>query len=379
MGPSSHNRLLMAGIAAALLAAAPGNFGAAGNDGEAAAAELSAPREDASVPSGRVPDAGRERSIERKKRFIQRTLDDLRLTLSVARKEIEELERVTDAITPLESPQRERDFGEFLVWYFEYADWLEGKIGDFEDDLALVATVSPAEGRGWGARYGELAEKLKGFAREIGRKAEEYENEEKRLAGIIERRRLLQGRFDELELRLARIEEELKDKRISPSKKREHEGTRTRLRKDVRVVQNELISLPLVDEDLLKHYAVLVEQGREESEWLSMKSGQYETLLDVAGTLGNGGMKGAPALEAIYRRTIRAVDGGIKRLGRKIDALGRKRERVTPAGTLREMDRSRELADFYDRLLWRYDNEIRRLRVAAGAYGAELAELLSEK
>lgn len=374
-------RLLMAGIAAALLATDPGNFAAARNGGEAWGAEISASREGAPGTAGRIPDAGRstDRRIEREKRFIQRTLDDLRLSLSLAREDIAELEKAIDAITPLESPQRERDFRGLLDWYYDHADWLEGEIGDFEDDLALVADLSPAEGRGWVTRYEELAEKLKGFAKEVGKMAEGYQAEEKRLAGIIERRRLVQGRFDDLEVRLARIEEDLKDLRMSPSERKEHEHKRTKLRNDIRVVQNELLSLPLVDEDLLKHYAVLAERGREESEWLSVKIDQYEALMDVAAATGSGGRGNASALEAVYRRAIRALDGETKRLGRKSDALDRKRERVTPAGTLREMDRSRELADFYERLLSRYDNEIRRLRVAVGAYGAELAEVLSEK
>ncbi|KAF0215770.1 MAG: hypothetical protein FD174_4016 [Geobacteraceae bacterium] len=75
----------------------------------------------------------------------------------------------------------------------------------------------------------------------------------------------------------------------------------------------------------------------------------------------------------------RVFESDINRLSRRMDELDRKRSRVTPAGSLKEVERSRELADFYERLQGRYSNEAGRLRVEIGAYEAELAEVLSEK
>jgi hypothetical protein len=145
------------------------------------------------------------------------------------------------------------------------------------------------------------------------------------------------------------------------------------------VVQNELVFLPLVDEDLLKHYAVLVERGEAELDWLALKRDEYEALRDAAAAVGLTPRRDAPVMEAAYRRLIRLAESGIKRLSRKSDELARKRSRGMPAGSLKEVERSRELADFYERLQGRYHDETRRLRLLIGAYEADLAGVLSER
>lgn len=316
---------------------------------------------------------GKERTLERERRFLQRTLDDLRLERKLAEGDIGELERQTDAITLLESPRREEDFRDLLDWYYRYLDWLGEQEDEFDWELTELSASPPAGGEQWARRLGAMAEKERELAEELGEKVRGYSAEQNRLAGIIDRRRLLQAQFADLGERLALLGKRLSDRQRPPSEMEKEEAARLRI--DVRVVQSELLSLPDLDEDILKHYAVMIERARWEGDWLALKGEEYEALRSVAALLPR---EGAAVAEA-YRRLIRTCEGGIRRLGRMIDEIDRKRSRLSPAGTLRAMDRSRELAGLYDRLQGRFDDRIRQLKVQIGAYEAELAEIASGK
>jgi hypothetical protein len=321
----------------------------------------------------------KEKAGERVRRFIGRTLDDLNGSLSLAEDEIQQLEKETDAIALLESPRREKDFTDLLGWYHDYTDRLRGEIGDMEDELALFSADPGQEWGRWHGRYEAMIEKQLELEGQLEKRVKRYDAEEKRLAGIIDRRKLLQERFNDLGYRLARIEERMRDFQGPAAERRDSERKAKKLRTDIRVVQNELIFLPLVDEDLLKHYAVLVERGEAELDWLALKRDEYEALRDAAAVVGLTPRRDAPVMEAAYRRLIRLAESGIKRLSRKSDELARKRSRGMPAGSLKEVERSRELAVFYERLQGRYHDETRRLRLLIGAYEADLAGVMSER
>lgn len=315
--------------------------------------------------------AGRELVVERERRLLQRTLDDLRLERKLAEGDIGELERQTDAITLLESPRREEDFRDLLDWYYRYLDWLGAQEDEFDWELAELSASPSADGEPWAGRFGAMAEKERELTEELREKVREYSAEQKRLAGIIDRRLLLQALFADLGERLALLEKRLSDRQRPPSEKEKEEAARLRI--EVRVVQGELLSLPDLDEDILKHYAVMIERARWQGDWLALKGEEYEALRAVAAMLPRDGAAVADA----YRRVIRTWEVGIRRLGRMIDELDRKRSRISPAGTLRAMDRSRELAGLYDGLQGRFDDRIRQLKVLIGAYEAELAEIFS--
>ena len=102
-------------------------------------------------------------------------------------------------------------------------------------------------------------------------------------------------------------------------------------------------------------------------------------MRDLAAVTGLSPRRDSATIEAAYRQAVRVFERAISRLSRKKDELDRKRSRVTPAGSLKEVERSRELLNFYMRLRGRYDNEISRLRVLVGACDADLAEVLAEK
>jgi len=329
----------------------------------------------ADPPPGRMVERGQR--LEREKRFLMRALDDLRDERRMTEEDIGELEKQIDAVTPLESARRTDDFQELLDWHYGYLDWLGEQSAEFEADLAQLSISAPAGGEPWEKRYARMAKKQKEVVKDIRDKVKRYSAEEKRLAGILDRRLLLRARFFDLEEQLARIDKRHADQ-LRPLSDKERD-TAKRLRVDVRVVQTELLSLPEVDEDILKHYAVMVERGRWESDWLEQKIDEYEALRAVAKVTPLDAGRNAAAMETAYRRIIRTYESGINRLNRKIDELDRKESRVSPAGTLRQMDRSRELLDFYGGLRIRHDDRIRRLKTRIGAYDAELAEVLSAK
>jgi hypothetical protein len=324
---------------------------------------------------GRMVERGQR--LEREKRFLMRALDDLRNERKMTEEDIGELEKQIDAITPLESARRTDDFQELLDWHYGYLDWLGEQSAEFEADLAQLSSTAPSGGEPWERRYAGMAKKEKELVKELGGKVKRFSAEEKRLARILDRRLILRARFFDLEEQLARIDKKLADQQRPLSDKEKE--TAKRLRVDVRVVQTELLSLPEVDEDILKHYAVMIERGRWKSDWLELQIDEYEALRAVAAVISLDAGRNSAAMEAAYQRIIRSYESGINRLNRKIDELARKESRVSPAGSLRQMDRSRELLDFYGGLRIKYDDRIRRLKTRIGAYEAELAEVLSAK
>lgn len=99
----------------------------------------------------------------------------------------------------------------------------------------------------------------------------------------------------------------------------------------------------------------------------------------MAALLPRDAVRFAAGIQAAYERTKRMYERQVTRINRKLDELDRKMSRVSPAGTLREMDRSRELSDFYDGLRIRYNDRISRLNIQIGAYEAESADILSTR
>jgi hypothetical protein len=317
----------------------------------------------------------KERRVARVRRFLQWTVEDFNLSMQLVEEDIDELEKEIDTITPLEPLQREADLLSLLDTSYSYLDWLKDRIDEFDDDLAELSAETLPGSEFLANSFAEMAAMLKEQVQVLQDKVSRFREEEKRLAGILERRRLLQTQFSELQAQLARIEQKLADREHKPS---EEEKARTeRIRIDLDVVQTELLSLPQVDEDILKHYAVVIERGRWSAESLTLKVDEYVMLSEVAPFLPRETTPFAAEMEGAFQRAVRGYEKEIKILNRKIDELERMRSRVTPAGTLREMDRSSELADFYERLQIRYNDLINRIRIRIGAWQAESAELRS--
>lgn len=370
-------------------AALPGNDNYGSDDDLAVAAsspqagELQ-PGESLSSPASAESEGRRttekdQRLIERQKRFALRTVDGLKMTYAQTEEDIGELARAIAAITILESSVRERDLHGLMDWYYDYADWLNSEIGEFDADYAQLSAGRLLAGAEWQDRFGAMVQKRKELLQKLMERNKGYEAEQKRLAGILERRRELEGRFNELEFLLARTEEKLKGMERTSPDRAEHELKGERLRGEVNIVQTELLSLPTIDKEILNHYAVMIERGRGAGEMLSMNIVEYEALWEVAGATELGPARRAAAMQAPYERAIRSYETEISRVTRKIDEFDRSRSQVTPTGSLRELDRSAELADYYLVMKQRYQGEQQRLKTLVSDYRYELSAVLADK
>lgn len=330
---------------------------------------LAGPADAAGAPS-KSRGVEQERRVERVRRFLQRTLDDLGEEQKLVEEDIAELGKQVDAITPLESSQREFDILNLMDWYNGYIDWLRDQAEDMDDEMAQLSATAFPGSEYLSNRFAEFFDAEKGLEKELKDKVTLYDKEEKRLAGILEQRRLLQARLNDLRERRGRIEHK------SPLSEKD-KAELDRILIDVGVVQTEFLSLPQVDEDLLKHYAVMIERGRWEGEWLALRIEEYGTLREVAAAVPLDTVRGARTMEAAYRRAVRMYENLTSRLNRKIDELDRRQSQVAPAGTIRQMDRSRELNELYDALRTSFNDAIGRFRVRIGAYNVEMTEIRS--
>ena len=318
----------------------------------------------------------KSRRVERVRRFYQRTLEDLNLSRQFTEEEIGELEKESDSILPLDSPQREADLLSLQDTYYSYLDWLKDRIEEFEGDMDQLSGNDLPGSDFLENSFEEMVTSLKEMEKVLKEKINRFDSEEKRIAGILERRRSLQLRFSDLEIRLERIEKHLDDKQQDASK---GENRAERVRTDLRVIQTELQSLPTVDESILKHYKLMTEWGKGEADWIALKIDEYSMLRQIAPLLPRDTIRFASELDKAIRMTVRSYENEITSVKRKIDGLERSRSEVTHVGTLRETERSRELDDFYQRAQLKYNDFMNRLKIRIGAWQAEEAEIKSVK
>lgn len=316
---------------------------------------------------------------ERRNRFSRRALDDLQNSLTSAREDRAGLEREVDRIALLESPKRETDLQALLMISLDFADWLRDEITDIQTDRSAYAGGGSIPGSDWQSRYGAIIAQHQEYALQVDELVKSYTADLQRLTEIVERRRLLHDRAIDLEMRLTDIEQSLKQLTPSSPERVEKERKARRFREELRITQTELLSLDDIDENLLKHLAVMIERGRGWLDWLAVKTDEYMLLREVAEIIDQDPSRDASIVESAYRRVIRGYERVRVQLGRKIEQLDRKRERVTPAGTIREVDRSREMLDVFEQLQDRYRKESVRVGVQIGAWEAELVEALSAK
>lgn len=316
--------------------------------------------------------SGRDIQGEREKRLLLQTIDDLGALLSITSREMAELERETDSVALLELSVRKTDLRDLMDWYADFSDWLKENQALFDDDLAWLAADRGNTVGNWPQRYAGMAAGFKGFEKRLRPYIKRYDQEGKRLAQIIDRRRLLQGNAAELSERLARIEKRLAER---PGEKGWEEREAAVLRSQISVVQSELMSLPLVNEDILRHYMNLGERARGDGEWLLVKAEEYDLQWDIGNLIASDGV-GNDAVEAALGRVRRVYERQIDRLLQRIEVIDRKRSRVTPAGTIREVERSADLDRLYFDQKQRYQEYINHLKIQLGALEAELYGLL---
>ncbi|RNC73235.1 MAG: hypothetical protein ED859_00575 [Desulfuromonadales bacterium] len=309
--------------------------------------------------------------MERDERYGLRLRDDLAAADAIAGEEMVDLERRIDAILPLESPRRETGLEELQGDYAAYRDRLGMAMAEVDEALADPSGF-PLD---IGVSYGELERTTREVAVRLKRQRREFDRELQRLVVLFDRKRDLADQTASLEVQLQRIEARLEEPGLSGKERAKEERRGGQLRSRVLTLQDELRSLADVDEGLLKHYVVLIEQAMHEEAWLTLQADRYRGIVKALGAAAPVKVRGSADRGARLRELIRLCESQIARLSLERDGIERRETRISAVGTLREMDRSRELAELYDRLDGRYRREIGRLRTLVGALGADLAEL----
>jgi hypothetical protein len=313
----------------------------------------------------------KEQRTERVRQYIEKTIDDLNYTHSRAREDMERLGRLVDAMTPLEPLKREYDIRMLLDWYHRYSDGNMDMLAEYKDRLEVLM-VYPGEGESLSILYAELAEKNRNFELELQGMIKKFDDELQHLFRIIERRQFLSDRLQILREQLSLVEDKSRQQLVKGKETLQSDIKLEQIKTEIRIVQTELVSLFDIKEELLKHYVVMIELGRDEAFWLDLKMGEYALLMDASRVIESSSSSKAPALAESYRRLIRGYESEIKKVNRRIEQLDRKRSRVSPAGSFRDLDRSRELAEFYLDRQQRYSDYINRLKVRIGNFEAEL-------
>jgi hypothetical protein len=316
----------------------------------------------------------RGRQVERVRRFLQRTTDELNLSRKLTEEDIKVLENQYDSIPPGESAQREADLLSLLDTQYSYIDWIKDRIEEFDDDLEQLSAGNLPGSEFLENGFADMVSMLKDQEKVLDEKIDRFSAEEKRLAAILERQRLLQSRINDLETRLDRVGKQQDDKSANHPQKEEG-GEHIRV--ELGALRSELDSLPPVDDDILMHYQLMIEQGKGESEWLALQIDEFRMLSEVAALLPRDTARYGAEMEKAMRRTERSYENEIILLNRKIDGVEKRRVLIIPVGTLRETEFSRDLADLYERLQLRYNDLIYRLRIRIGDWQAEEAQLKS--
>jgi cell division protein FtsB len=313
-----------------------------------------------------------ERRIERERQFLYRAVDDLNRSQGYVQATMRGLERQISAIGILEPSSRERDVGSLLEWYRSYAEWIGSIAADHEEDLSRAYT----DGQGSFIRADRYYALVDGYTR-LGLQLDEQADQLRKLNERTEERigRLRQA-VDYLSSAAFLEERSRRKKRSRPDTDRRRDEL-YELYKDITdheiaAMQVELRNL----DELQKHYGLLTEMVRMERSWISRKTGDYEVLGLLAGTVG----KDAPvSIEESIILTIKKYESDIAYFKRKIDDVSRARARIVPSGTLRSLDRMEELSDNYDQVKFRYEHHVTWLAEQVGVYRADQIELLKIK
>lgn len=334
------------------------------------AAEQSSEGSPASADAAPKPQAAENRkearkpALERQKRFLQRALEDLTFQKSQAEEAVTRLDRAIGDIRPLEPLSRESDLRRLSDWYYDYIVWLNGRISRLEADLALNMDGIAVSATRLFDHYRELDQRYRLLRERLDERVKQFEADQRRIESLLDRRRILNFRLRNLEERLKSIEDRL----TSPSERKEESR---KLETDIAIIQNDLAALPRIDEELLRHYDVMIEEGRGESERLDMKIEEYQLLRDAVPAIFAAAATPEDAAFALrdligqYERQIAIVD-------RRIEDYYRRRTAVPPAGRLRERERAEDLRNYYQTTIQNLQDYRERLRVLVSDLRYEL-------
>ena len=342
--------LLVALIAALLLVLAPAAQGA----GQQASAQ--------------VRDAEKKKKA-RVKAFLMRAVEDMDRSGGFVNEIVALLEKQYDAAADTsDSEQRRKDLRDLLDWYQQYRVWLKGMASAVEIDLDEHFSRHEA-GDAWISRYDKLAKGYHRLSRELSGNVSRLEKEQDRIAARIKK---LEQAVQERRILIDKEELELSKELWPPTRSNPYDE-REAVYKDltdeeIRKFQRELVTL----EEKQRHFESVTMLWKYERGWLSLKAGESETLYAVAKAINEND---PVPLRTAYREAIRTYEADVQTLNRKVDEIKESVEDITRIGSLKALERLKDLTDYYEKMRTRFEGQSEWLQGQIGSYQVDLAEL----
>jgi hypothetical protein len=308
-----------------------------------------------------------KRRIEREKRFLLRSSDEIGRTLALVNETADLLIEQVEAVSGREAERRTDERLALLDWYQRYAEWLKGMSDELEQDgSAYFAKQGFAPG--WARQYEELVTGNRRLGAELGGTVHRLEEDAGKMearmrkvnTAVAERRVLV----DKDDLELAR--------ELWPSSRVSYDSREAVYKElsdeEVLYLRNELRSLG----EQQKYLLCLMELGRYELAWLDLKAKDFIQLSETAKAV-DGADPGEAA--RAYRNAVRTYEAGRAALTRRSGELDAKMRGITRTGSLKTLDRLEELSRYYDHMKSRYESQSEWLRGQIGSYRADLIEI----
>lgn len=310
-----------------------------------------------------------ERNLERQKRFLFRAVGDLDGSLSYVSEIIKGLDKQIDNIQLLESPRREKDLRALQDWYYKYAD----RIGEYRTQFDLDLTTAFSGGtapQAWTEHYDTIAREYELFAKEL----------QDILTLLDYDRSVVDKNISDMRARINYLndiserEKEYQDKERHDTEKDRRDHDRSDKEGDEKAKERRTLEIGRLTgqiqsfENLLLHLDIIIELGKFEQAWISLRVADYAALNDAAHAIEKSGRS---SRESAYAMIIRNYESGITFSRRKIEEIDRKIAKITRTGTLQTLERLDELSEYYSKMKHRYELHMTWLSQQIGAYRAE--------
>ncbi len=332
--------------------------------------ELAVAADEAAVKAAKQKSVFREQAS----RLTWRLAEEIRFAQQVAERERDIVDRRLDAVLPLEAPKRGDDLRSFIGWYDDYLRRLHELGNEVEREygrLMAGGEINRELLKTFGQRLVQGHRELDQGLRET---VSLFQREEAHLRQLIRRRQLIDQRHAQLVDQLQTLENRLRDPQRGGTRQ-EDQREANNLRDLISHLRQEMLVTPTVREDTLAHYEGIIIQAKAEREWLQMKLKEFQSLEALLSLPEGEGRRFMARLEGRFRQLIMVYEKEAADLKRKIDQLDEQRAAVVPFGSLRELDKARELWDNYLTQKRKFEEQIKRAKTQIGALEAELSQM----
>lgn len=330
-----------------------------------------------SVATSKEKDASPLLLREQAVRIVWRLVEETRASRQTAERERDIIDRKLGSILPLDAPKRGDDLRGMVQWYDEYILRLTEFAGEVDAEhgrLTAGGEVDRDRLRSFGRR---LHTETKEMITSLHTSLKLFHEERGRLRQLIAQREIIDSRYSQLQEALRRAEAHQRDPQRWRSRQEDIQEA-----ENIRVVMDrvrlEMLNAPVVREDVLPHYEGIIIQTAAELEWLQLKLREFQSLEALLTLTEDSGRAFMERLVDRFQQQILVSEKAVIDLNKQIDDLDTQRRNVVPFGSLRELDKSRELWDNYLERKRKAEEQIKRYKQLIGAMEADLSELQSE-